>query len=156
MTLEGIGSARELARRCERDIPYMWLCGGIGINYHMLSDFRVGQGEFLEQLLTDGEVVTFSFTSNGFAFAIGFMETRRVSEDVSGSSSLTRRSCNGAHFKSTRDRTRGSKLGALHHPNRQFVGESIVSLNGHDMLGVGQAFAERMNVASRCIGDFGA
>ncbi len=27
-TLEGIGSARELARRCERDIPYMWLCGG--------------------------------------------------------------------------------------------------------------------------------
>lgn len=27
-TLEGIGSARELARRCERDIPYMWICGG--------------------------------------------------------------------------------------------------------------------------------
>ncbi len=53
-TLEGIGSARELARRCERDIPYMWLCGGIGINYHTLSDFRVGHGEFLEQLLTDG------------------------------------------------------------------------------------------------------
>ena len=53
-TLEGIGSARELGRRCERDIPYMWLCGGIGINYHTLSDFRVGHGEFLEQLLTDG------------------------------------------------------------------------------------------------------
>ena len=53
-TLEGIGSARELARRCERDIPYMWLCGGIGINHHTLSDFRVEHGDFLESLLVDG------------------------------------------------------------------------------------------------------
>jgi len=53
-TLEGIGSARELARRCERDIPYMWICGGVGVNHHTLSDFRVQNGDFLEQLLIDG------------------------------------------------------------------------------------------------------
>lgn len=53
-TLEGIGSARELARRCERDIPYMWLCGGVGINHHTLSDFRVEHCDFLEKLLVDG------------------------------------------------------------------------------------------------------
>lgn len=52
-TLEGIGTARELGRRCERDIPYMWLCGGVGVNYHTLSDFRVKHGDYLEKLLID-------------------------------------------------------------------------------------------------------
>jgi transposase len=52
-TLDGIGSARELARRCETDIPYMWTCGRVSVNYHTLSDFRVQNGVFLEQLLVD-------------------------------------------------------------------------------------------------------
>ena len=52
-TLDGIGSARELARRCESDIAYLWILGGVTVNYHTLSDFRVAQGEFLERLLTD-------------------------------------------------------------------------------------------------------
>jgi transposase len=52
-TIEGIGSARELDRRCERDIAYRWLCGGVSVNYHTLSDFRVQHGPFLERLLVD-------------------------------------------------------------------------------------------------------
>ena len=52
-TLDGIGRARELDRRCETDIPYMWLRGKVGINYHTLSDFRVENVEFLDQLLVD-------------------------------------------------------------------------------------------------------
>lgn len=52
-TLDGIGSARELARRCTSDIPYLWLCGGVSVNYHSLSDFRVEHAEFLETLLID-------------------------------------------------------------------------------------------------------
>lgn len=52
-TMEGIGSARELERRCERDIAYRWLCGGITVNYHTLSDFRVKHGVLLEQLLVN-------------------------------------------------------------------------------------------------------
>lgn len=52
-TLSGIGSARELARRCETDIPYRWICGGVGVNYHTLSDFRSQQLEFLDNLLVD-------------------------------------------------------------------------------------------------------
>jgi len=52
-TLDGIGSARELDRRCGTDIPYMWLCGGVSVNHHTLSDFRVEQGKFLEQLLVN-------------------------------------------------------------------------------------------------------
>ncbi len=52
-TLEGIGSARELDRRCERDLPYQWLLGGITVNHHTLSDFRTEHGDFLEKVLTD-------------------------------------------------------------------------------------------------------
>lgn len=52
-TLDGIGSARELDRRCSSDFAYMWICGGVGINYHTLSDFRSQQVDFLERLLVD-------------------------------------------------------------------------------------------------------
>jgi transposase len=52
-TLEGISSARQIARLCERDLAYLWICGGVGVNYHLLSDFRSLQGEVLDQLLTD-------------------------------------------------------------------------------------------------------
>ncbi|HUT09109.1 MAG TPA: IS1182 family transposase [Thermoguttaceae bacterium] len=52
-TLDGIGSARELGRRCETDIPYIWIRGNVSVNYHTLSDFRVQNGEFLEQILVD-------------------------------------------------------------------------------------------------------
>jgi len=52
-TLDGIGSARELDRRCETDIPYLWILGNVSVNYHTLSDFRVGNATFLEQLLVD-------------------------------------------------------------------------------------------------------
>ena len=52
-TLDGIGSARELNRRCEHEIPYLWLLGGVRVNYHTLSDFRVQHGERLERLLVD-------------------------------------------------------------------------------------------------------
>jgi len=52
-TLDGVGSARELGRRCKTDIPYLWILGTVSVNYHTLSDFRVAHGEFLEQLLVD-------------------------------------------------------------------------------------------------------
>lgn len=51
-TIEGVSSARQLDRLCERDVTYLWICGGVGVNYHLLSDFRSAQGEFLDQLLT--------------------------------------------------------------------------------------------------------
>ena len=51
-TSEGVGSARELARLCEAHDAYRWLCGGVGVNYHTLSDFRVGHEVALDALLT--------------------------------------------------------------------------------------------------------
>ncbi len=51
-TIDGVGSARRLARLCTEHIAYQWLCGGVSVNYHTLSDFRVGHVEFLDRLLT--------------------------------------------------------------------------------------------------------
>ena len=52
-TLDGISSARELDRRCETDIAYLWVLGTVTVNYHTLSDFRVENGVFLEKTLVD-------------------------------------------------------------------------------------------------------
>jgi transposase len=51
-TLRSVGSARELARRCETDLPFQWICGGVSVNHHTLSDFRSGHVEFLNELFT--------------------------------------------------------------------------------------------------------
>ncbi|MBN8614199.1 MAG: transposase, partial [Deltaproteobacteria bacterium] len=36
-TSEGVGSAKHLARLCERDLAYRWICGGMTPNAHSLS-----------------------------------------------------------------------------------------------------------------------
>jgi len=51
-TLRGIGSARELDRRCQSDLPFQWICGGVSVNYHTLADFRTAHVEFLDDVLT--------------------------------------------------------------------------------------------------------
>lgn len=54
-TLRGVGSARELARRCGKqgEIPFQWICGGVSVNHHTLSDFRTQHVEILDRVLTD-------------------------------------------------------------------------------------------------------
>jgi len=52
-TVEGVGSARELARLVERDLAYRWLAGGVPVNHHGLSDFRGNHLEVLDKLLTE-------------------------------------------------------------------------------------------------------
>jgi transposase len=52
-TSEGVGSARALERLCEQHDTYRWLCGGVSVNHHTLSTFRVGHGDLLDRLLTE-------------------------------------------------------------------------------------------------------
>jgi len=52
-TSEGIGSARALARLCEVHEAYRWLCGGVSMNHHGLSDFRTAHPELLDRLLSE-------------------------------------------------------------------------------------------------------
>jgi transposase len=48
----GIGSARELGRRCEESAAFRWLCGGVTVNHRLLSDFRGDHGGALDELFT--------------------------------------------------------------------------------------------------------
>ena len=52
-TTEGVGSARQLDRLCQEHDAYRWLCGGVPVDYHLLSDFRVAHQEALDRLLTE-------------------------------------------------------------------------------------------------------
>jgi len=52
-TSQGVGSARALARLCESHDAYRWLCGGVSVNHHQLSDFRVGCADLLDRLLAE-------------------------------------------------------------------------------------------------------
>ncbi len=51
-TIDGVGSAREIDRLCERDDAYRWICGGVGVNYHSLADFRTAHEAWLDAQLT--------------------------------------------------------------------------------------------------------
>lgn len=53
-TVDGVGSARRLDQLCKEHIAYRWLCGGVSMNYHSLSDFRMAHGELLGRLLARG------------------------------------------------------------------------------------------------------
>jgi transposase len=52
-TLEGVGSARAIARLAQEHDAYCWICGGVQVNYHTLSDFRLAHGDALDELLSD-------------------------------------------------------------------------------------------------------
>jgi len=71
-TSEGVGSARELARLCEMHDAYRWLCGGVSVNYHTLSDFRVSQEKALDELMT--QIL-------GMLMHEGIVRLRRVAQD---------------------------------------------------------------------------
>lgn len=87
-TLEGVGSARAVARLCEEHDAYRWLCGGVSVNYHTLADVRVGHAEYLDQVLT---------TSVATLMAEGLVQLTRVAQDgvrvraSAGSGSFRRR-----------------------------------------------------------------
>jgi transposase len=49
---EGVNSAREIERRCEAHAAYRWICGGVSVNYHTLSDFRTESGAALDELMS--------------------------------------------------------------------------------------------------------
>jgi transposase len=71
-TTEGVGSARALDDLCGSHAAYQWICGGVGVNYHTLSDFRVAHEAVLNDLLTQSVAVLMSQ---------GVVELKRVAQD---------------------------------------------------------------------------
>jgi len=85
-TVEGVGSARALARLCDEHDAYRWICGGVPVNYHTLAEFRVDQGEILDGLLT---------ASVAALLAEGLVDLTRVAQD----GVRVRASAGGASFR---------------------------------------------------------
>lgn len=56
-TIEGVGSARALERLTQQHDAYRWILGGVSVNHHSLSDFRVQHGEYLDGVLTHSVAV---------------------------------------------------------------------------------------------------
>lgn len=56
-TIDGVGSARELDRLCYAHDAYRWLRGGVSVNYHTLSTFRLAHQAALDDLLTQSITV---------------------------------------------------------------------------------------------------
>lgn len=71
-TVEGVGSARALDRLCKEHHAYQWLCGGVSVNYHTLSDFRTEHVDVLDRLLT---------ASVASLMAEGLVKLERVAQD---------------------------------------------------------------------------
>jgi transposase len=71
-TVQGIGSSRRLAELCENHLAYRWLCGGVSVCYHTLSDFRTSRGEYLDQVLTQTVAVLMHE---------GLVDLQRVAQD---------------------------------------------------------------------------
>jgi len=68
----GIGSAREVARRCGYDPAFQWLTGLQEVNYHTLADFRVGYQRELDELFAQ---------ALGLLSAEGLITLERVMHD---------------------------------------------------------------------------
>lgn len=88
-TVDGMGSAREIERLTEAHDAYRWICGGVNVNHHTLSDFRCARVELLDELLTDSVAVLVDK---------GLVKLERVAQDgmrvraSAGAASFRRRS----------------------------------------------------------------
>jgi len=71
-TLNGVGSGREVARLSVEHDAYRWICGGVSVNYHALNDFRAGNEELMDELLTDNVAAL---------AAVGAISLQRVAQD---------------------------------------------------------------------------
>lgn len=49
---QGVSSAREIDALRVEHLAYIWICGGVSLNYHSISDFRTDYGEELDELMT--------------------------------------------------------------------------------------------------------
>ena len=87
-TLDGVGAAREIERLCHYHLAYQWMCGGVQVNHHTLSDFRNLSTDVLSGLLTQTVAALLSK---------GLVELNRVAQDgmkvraSAGGSSFRRR-----------------------------------------------------------------
>lgn len=67
-----MGSARAIARLTQAHDAYRWICGGVQVNYHTLSDFRAEHEAAFDGLLT---------ASVAALLSVGAVQLKRVAQD---------------------------------------------------------------------------
>jgi len=106
-TIDHIGNARELARLTLAHDAYRWICGGVQVNYHTLSDFRVDHGAALDDLLTDNVAALMD---------VGVVKLKRAAQDgvrvraSAGAASFRREDKLNEHLKTAREHVQALKL----------------------------------------------
>ena len=106
-TLERVGSARQLSRLVLEHDAWRWISGGVQVNHHSLSDFRVAHGAALDELLS---------TSLAALLAAGAVKLDCVAQDgmrvraAAGAASFRRKASLQEHLEQAR--TRVSELKA--------------------------------------------
>ena len=105
-TVDGVGSAREIERLTEAHNAYRWICGGVNVNHHTLSDFRCARVDLLDELLTNSVAVLVDK---------GLVKLERVAQDgmrvraSAGAASFRRRSTLESCLEQARARVQALK-----------------------------------------------
>ena len=105
-TVDGVGSAREIERLTETHDAYRWICGGVNVNHHTLSDFRCARVDVLDELLTQSVAVLMNQ---------GLVKLARVAQDgmrvraSAGAGSFRRRSALKLCLEQARDQVQALK-----------------------------------------------
>jgi transposase len=127
--IDGVGSAREIERLCERDLVYRWLCGGVGVDHHALSDFRTDHEAMLDRLLTDSVTALVNE---------GLISLERLAQD----GVRVRASAGAASFR------RRGRLTALHEHMAERIAQLKSELEGDAAAGQHRKQAARRRAAT--------
>jgi transposase len=105
-TVDAVGSAREIERLTETHDAYRWICGGVNVNHHTLSDFRCARVDVLDELLSESVAVLVNK---------GLVKLERVAQDgmrvraSAGAGSFRRRSTLELRLKQARAQVQALK-----------------------------------------------
>ena len=142
---KGVGSARELERLTTEHDAYRWLCGGVSVNYHTLSDFRNGEAK-LDRLL--GRWLASLMQT-------GVLKLERVSQDgmrvraSAGASSFGRRETLNDHLREAEGQIERLKRESEGHPSAESAARAHRS--AREAAAQGRAARERSARVKRAL-----
>ena len=105
-TLEGEGRGREIARLVMSHDAYRWISGGVQVNHHSLSDFRIDHHQEFDELLS---------ASVAALMSAGAVKLKRVAQDgmrvraSAGAASFRRRGTLDECLRQASERVQGLK-----------------------------------------------
>lgn len=145
--LDGVASGREVARLSLEHDAYRWICGGVQVNYHTVNDFRVANGDLMDELLSD------SVTALA---AVGAITLERVAQDgmrvraSAGAASFRRQASLEQHLAEARELVQSLKTQAQGDPAQATRREQAARLRAARDLEqrISQAIAQLPEVAA--------